>query len=85
MDNTERTKLLSNMSMYDFAAAEMTLYLDTHPNDYKALEQFNKYRQMSNDAQMQYSAVFGPVSTQKGNMTDWDWIKGPWPWEVEAN
>ena len=33
----------------------------------------------------EYEASFGPI-TMYGNMSenDWDWVKGPWPWEGEC-
>ncbi|MFZ0477336.1 MAG: spore coat protein CotJB, partial [Halobacillus sp.] len=39
---TERYELMEKIQMVDFALVELTLYLDTHPNDFQAIQQFNE-------------------------------------------
>ena len=34
---------LEEIQAIDFALVELTLYLDTHPNDQQAMQQFNEY------------------------------------------
>ena len=66
-----------------FMAWELRLYLDTHPNDEKAL---NAYRQIC----AKLESCSGACRTPAGEMTDgdsrrWTWIDDPWPWQTEAN
>lgn len=43
----EYYQLLKEIQAIDFVLVELNLYLDTHPNDYDAIEQFNNYSQKS--------------------------------------
>ena len=62
-----------------FAAWEMRLYLNTHPDDENALQMYQQLcRQMKSPS---YACVFAPCSS---NGT-WNWIQDPWPWELCAN
>jgi len=36
---------LEEIQAVDFALVELKLYLDTHPNDQQAMQQFNEYTQ----------------------------------------
>ncbi len=60
-----------------FAAWEMRLYLDTHPDDQQALALF---RQLCREAgEENYATAFLPDSCC--NTTSWNWTNDPWPWE----
>lgn len=77
-----RQRLLLKIREYDFAILETVEFLDTHPNNLKALRY---YSQLRNDRDMlvsEYEKRFGPI-TMYGNMNEngWDWVEGPWPWE----
>lgn len=62
-----------------FAAWEMRLYLDTHPDDTRAL---SVYRQLCERcAEGSYACVPDcMIGTDR-----WRWIDNPWPWDYEAN
>lgn len=68
----------------DFALLETVLYLDTHPNDTKALEYYEKARKAYHDARDEYEAMHGPTSAdsdfavKNGNFA---WSTNPWPWQ----
>lgn len=66
-----------------FMAWELRLYLDTHPDDEKALA---AYRQICASLE----SCSGACRTPAGDITDggakrWTWIDDPWPWQAEAN
>lgn len=63
-----------------FAELELRLYLDTHPDDVRALE---AYRQVC-EAMSSYGRNCGCVDSQNRE-SGWTWIDNPWPWEAEAN
>ena len=43
---TEREALLKKISTYQFAAYDLQLYLDTHPDDSDTLAQVRRYREL---------------------------------------
>lgn len=81
--NNERQRALYQIQEMAFAAHDINLYLDTHPNDSNAIRLYNEYNKqekMLNDA---YERKYGPIdlSDNEGlSMTPWSWIKEPWPW-----
>ena len=48
--SNEQEKLLHDIGILGFVVVELSLYLDTHPTDRNALEYFNHYNRMSNQA-----------------------------------
>ncbi|MBR5479972.1 MAG: spore coat protein CotJB [Clostridia bacterium] len=68
----------------DFAIIETGLYLNTHPNDAKALAYFNKLTKERKDSLDVYHKNCGPLTIFDGDAkSSWDWVKTPWPWEME--
>lgn len=80
---SEQERMLREIGMIDFVVIEMNLYLDTHPHDKNAIEYFNHYVRMKNQALRDYAAKFGPLtlSTADSYSNDWQWVASPWPWE----
>ena len=70
----------------DFALQETVLYLDAYPNCMQALDYYHSLIEQKTAVLESYEKTCGPVSMY-GNQsrTSWDWVKGPWPWEPEAN
>lgn len=85
MNNKSENKYYRAVQKYGFAVVEANLYLDTHPNDKKALEYFDKVRSLYNNAVEVYENNFGPLTALNNQSSEWKWIKGPWPWEYDAN
>ena len=44
MNQYDKKKLLNYIDTVSFALIDTTLYLDTHPNDQKAINHFNQYQ-----------------------------------------
>ena len=82
MNLRNRDALMRKIMEIDFALNEMVLFLDTHPNDKKALALYHKYADKSRELKAVYNENFGPL-TPADNLSEdcWDWVHGPWPWE----
>ena len=79
----ERERMLYDIQETAFAAHELNLYLDTHPNDTSAIKLYNEYNKKEKMLNDEYEIKYGPIdlSDSKGlSMTPWAWIKEPWPW-----
>jgi len=84
MDNISRLELLRQIQMLDFYAVELNLFLDTHPNDQQALQDYSYIIQQSEQLRNVYTERFGPLlNFHKANINEnrWNWIDNPWPWE----
>jgi spore coat protein JB len=76
--------LMEELQQTDFVLVELTLYLDTHPNDYDAVVQFNQFAQKRKGLKDQIESKFGPMQ-QYGNSYSgfpWQWNDPPWPWQI---
>ena len=69
-----------------FVMDELRLYLDTHPNDKKALNMFLDYMKQRHDLIAEYTNKYGPIDSYYINSDGtWSWINEPMPWKAEAN
>lgn len=75
---------LQTIQAIDFVLVELTLYLDTHPNDLEALKQFNSTAQKSAELHTSFENRFGPLRQfgQSYSLYPWQWTESPWPWQV---
>ena len=85
--NNERESLIRELARMGFAAHELNLYLDLHPDDTSMITLFNDYREKYNQLVKQYDEKFGPllISSNTLNQTPFMWVKDIWPWEVKPN
>lgn len=85
-DNSNRINLLRAIQMYDFYLTELNLYLDTHPDDKKALTKFNEVNSKKKMAYETYTENYGPLTFCDLNSDEhFTWVNNPWPWEGENN
>lgn len=82
--NATREEMLNKIKCYAFAIQELALYLDTHPDDEKALCLHNKYAKEYRDLTDKYQKVYGPL-TINYPCNKWRWLEEPWPWEGGIN
>lgn len=77
-------QLLLKLQEADFALVELTLYLDTHPNDGAALQQYNQLVQQRWTLAQEYEQHYGPLMHfgHSYSRQPWQWIDTPWPWQV---
>ncbi len=77
----ERDVLLKNITILDFMALDLGLYLNTHPDDNEALEVYNQAVVNSDKIKYSYEKQFGPlVSFRSLGEEGWTWEDEPWPW-----
>lgn len=80
----EYYQLMEQLQTIDFILVELTLYLDTHPDDHDAIKQFNHYAKDRKQLKKAFESQFGPLM-QYGNSYSaypWNWSTSPWPWQV---
>ena len=80
VDCDARREMLQEIRCLEFAINELALYLDTHPDDQKALCLHRKYCKEVKDLKDKYQKVFGPL-TINFPCNKWRWLEEPWPWE----
>ena len=78
------TKNLNVHVLVNIAIIELGLYLDTHPDDEKALCLHNEYAKRFKVLEDQYQRMYGPLSIMFP-CRKWRWLEEPWPWEGECN
>ncbi len=86
----ERTcvQLAEKIRALGFAIYEVELFLDTHPDDCRALETREEYIGKQTEMICEYEKCCGPWIMTAADVTGterWEWIDGPWPWEYSCN
>lgn len=85
MDN-KQAQALNKLQSYNFAAYDLLLYLDTHPDDKPAFNMFKELVAKFKELKAAYQKSYGPLTAYDSAMSSsFDWINSPWPWEKEAN
>ncbi|MDB5054797.1 MAG: spore coat protein CotJB [Bacilli bacterium] len=77
-------KQLYDLQAIDFVLVELNLYLDTHPNDPNALQQFNDHSKTRQQLAAQFEMNYGPLMQfgHSYSQNGWKWNSPPWPWQV---
>lgn len=75
-----RQEMIDQIKCLDFAIIELGLYLDTHPDDQKALCMHREYCKQVKDLKDKYQKMYGPL-TIFFPCNKWRWLEEPWPWE----
>jgi spore coat protein JB len=85
MEVTESKRdLLRKIQECNFSVVECALYLDTHPDDKKAIGMHREYCKELKELNDKYQKLYGPLSINYPS-DKWRWLEGPWPWERGAN
>ena len=69
------------------AVNDILLYLDTHPDDEKALAFFEDVSDRRNQLLAEYAKDYGPLTVDTASKTcetSWKWSQQPFPWEREG-
>lgn len=84
--NQRQRDLLRIMEL-EFAAIDLNLFLDTHPQDGRALADMAAISQELMHAKMAYESRYGPIMNFGYGLSPgtWRWIDDPWPWELTFN
>lgn len=75
-----REEMMCKIKELDFAIVELALYLDTHPEDERALCLHIRYCKELKELKDKYQKVYGPISIYFP-CKKWRWLEEPWPWE----
>ena len=82
-----RKQLLAHINEVSFAVNDISLYLNTHPEDAEALAFFRKYAAARQEALEEYERYFGPLTIDTADDScsrSWQWIEQPFPWEEKG-
>jgi len=81
MPNEHYYRLLEELQTADFVLIELSLYLNTHPHDMQAIQQYNQFVQHRRGITERFEAEYGPL-THGFSKYPWQWVETPWPWQV---
>ena len=77
MNQYDKKKLLNYIDAVSFALIDTNLYLDTHPNDKKAMDHFNQYQKARKQALKEYARNFEPLTIDSADIDDhFTWATG---------
>ena len=79
-NENRRREMIEQIKCLNFAVIELGLYLDTHPEDQKALCMHREYCKQLKDLKDKYQKMYGPLSIYYP-CNKWRWLEEPWPWE----
>ena len=82
-----RDAMLKHLTALDFMLVDLTLFLNTHPQESEAVAEFNKIAAQADRLRNDYERAFGPLCSfrSKNPGTTWTWLEDPWPWSVDGN
>lgn len=75
-----RDEMLDKIRCLRFAIVDISEYLNTHPDDAKAICLHKDYCKKLKDLKEKYQKVYGPLSIYFP-CNKWRWLEEPWPWE----
>ena len=83
-DTTVCENLSKKLHELEFAAIELNLYLDNHPENKNALADFNIISKELISVKKMYELERGPLFNfgYSENRYPNGWVDGPWPWEI---
>ena len=74
---------LGELQALDFCITDLSLYLDTHPEDREALALLRAYQKAHQEKLDMFVRRYGPMTQHNVSDSDsYDWINDPWPWEL---
>ena len=78
--------MLGYLQKIEFSMIDVILYLDAYPTNQKALAFYDQHRKILAALKEEYKREYGPLTIYDNvDSNEWKWVKGPWPWEKEAN
>lgn len=78
--NQTRDEIINKIKQYKFNIVDLAQYLDTHPDDQRALRMHRDYCNKYKNLCDQYQKIYGPL-TIMFPCNKWRWLEEPWPWE----
>lgn len=83
MKDMTREELMGKIRELQFAAVELNLFLDNHPENKQALSDYNKISEDLCELKKMYEEKCGPLTNYgyAPSQYPWQWVNEPWPWE----
>ena len=76
---------LAELMAIDFAAHDLSLYLDTHADDAEAFAVYQDFLKLAEEGARRYAELYGPITkSDLINAEMYTWLKSPWPWEYRG-
>ena len=76
---------LAELMAIDFAAHDLSLYLDTHADDAEAFAVYQDFLKLAEEGARRYAELYGPITKRDLiNAERYTWLKSPWPWEYRG-
>lgn len=84
MDNMRCYEDMEKLMAIQFYLVELNLFLDTHPDDQKALSDFNEMVKYFDVEKKHFESMYGPLVNFGHGQSKypWQWAQSPWPWEM---
>ncbi|MDL2258907.1 spore coat protein CotJB [Eubacteriales bacterium OttesenSCG-928-K08] len=83
MKDCTQNNLLRKISEVEFVCVELNLYLDTHPTDKNARNDYLCYSKKLQSLIKEYEACFGPLTNFGHSPTEAGcWVCSKWPWQL---
>lgn len=81
---SDRLEVLHRIMALEFTAVELGLFLDTHPEEMRALADYNATVEELLRLKQMYEQRYGPLLNFgfSPSPQSWRWIEEPWPWQV---
>ena len=76
--NRVRQEMMKQIKCLSFAVVDISEYLDTHPDDRKAICLHKEYCNRLEEKKDKYQRIFGPLSIYYP-CNKWRWLEEPWP------
>ena len=81
VDDTPMAELMA----IQFAAHDLSLYLDTHSDDTEAFAVYKELLGLYKEGVKRYEKMYGPImKTGLAAADSYTWLDGPWPWEFKG-
>ena len=78
----EQERLMYEIQTICFAAHELNLYLDLHPEDSSMIMLFKDYSETARKLKNEYESKYGPITVNNINNENlFTWQTDKWPWE----
>ncbi|MCL2061386.1 MAG: spore coat protein CotJB [Firmicutes bacterium] len=76
-------QFLKELAEKSFAALDLQLYIDTHPDDAAAIARYNESVRALSRLQAEYEKTIGPLYSFVSPSADtrFTWVDTAWPWE----
>lgn len=79
----EQLKMLTELMEVGFCLIEMSMFLDTHPNDERGVALHNAYAAKYKELTDTYNLKFEALTSNDFSETPWEFINDPWPWDTD--